>query len=164
MTTPFYYSTRYTLDKSHFSETFDESTPQNSTPSAYAKAIALACVGFSILYFSDVSPYAAWFLVVLGGVDACSIYFRKSWWLARQMISEAANVELTLTINEEGVTSKSFSVDSKLLWQDLTSIERTKRGWLLHHSAGKNYLSARCLSEQANDYIHALSKTINTGG
>jgi hypothetical protein len=49
--------------------------------------------------------------------DACSVYFRKPWWLARQMISEAANTELTLTVDENGVSSKSFSRLAPIDWR-----------------------------------------------
>lgn len=153
MTTPFYYSTKYTLDKSHFSETFDESITVEHSLSLYFKSIGLILIGFVILYFADTASYAAWFIVVLGVVEGCSVFFKKPWWLARQMISEAANVELTLTINEDGVGSKSFSVDSTLLWEDISKIEQTKQGWLLYHANGRNYLSARCLSEATIAYI-----------
>ena len=149
----FHYSTSYTLDKSHFSETFDESMPQNKSNKAYFKSIGLALSGLAILNFTELSPYDAWFLVAIGAVDALGIYFRKPWWLARQMISEAANNKLTLTIDENGVMSKSFSVESRLAWTEIESIERTKRGWLLYYPAGRSYLSARCLSEEANEFI-----------
>jgi hypothetical protein len=160
MTAPFHYSSHYTLDKSHFSETFDESIIV--TKKAYLKSIALIILGFAILYFTDFSPYAAWFIVVVGCVDALNIYFKKPWWLARQMISEAANVELTLTIDERGVTSQSSSVESTILWQDIIKIEKTKQGWLLHHKGGKNYLSGRCLSAPANEFIQAKAQSNNT--
>lgn len=160
MVKPFHYSTRYKLDKSHFSETFDESISTTGSISEYKKAIVLLLLGFAILYFSNLNRYGAWFIVILGCVDACSVYFKKPWWLARQMISEAANVELTLTIDDKGVNSKSFAVDTTLLWDDLSSIEQTKQGWLLYHKGGRNYLSRRCLSEDANDFIASQAKQL----
>lgn len=153
MTTPFYYSTTYVLDKSHFSETFDESTPVKTSIMAYAKPVGLMIFGSAILYYTELSPYAAWFIIILGFVDACSVYFRKQWWLARQMISDAANTELTLTLDENGVSSKSFSVDIKVLWDEVTKIEKTPQGWLLYHASGKNYLSDRCLSESSMEFL-----------
>lgn len=153
MTTPFYYSTTYTLDKSHFSETYDESITAKRSLVVYLKSFGLIFLGLAIVYYTDISPYAAWFIVVLGVVDALNIYFRKSWWLIRQMISAAANTELTLSIDEDGVSSKSIAVKNKITWQELTKIERTKQGWLLYHAAGKSYLSGRCLSKAANAFI-----------
>jgi hypothetical protein len=158
MTTPFSYSTTYILDKSHFSETFDESVTPSNSKNVYFKAIALGLLGLAILLFTEVSPYGAWFIVALGALEALSIRFRKSWWLARQLMSKAASTELTLTIDENGVSSKSFHVKSNISWDDVTKIEQTNQGWLLFHAGGKNYLSGRCLSEAANDYISAQAR------
>jgi len=155
MTTPFYFSTTYTLDKSHFSETFDESVTVDKSNTVYFKTIVLAMLGLGILIFTDVNPYAAWFIVALGAIEALSIRFRKSWWLARQLISKAANADVTLTIDEQSVSSKSFYVESKISWGEITRIEQTAQGWLLYHKGGKNYLSNRCLSEVAKEFINA---------
>ncbi|MFT6898604.1 MAG: hypothetical protein ACJA13_003028 [Paraglaciecola sp.] len=155
MTTPFSYSTTYILDKSHFSETFDESITADNAKTVYFKAIILALLGLIILLFTQITAYIAWFIVALGAVEVLSIRFRKSWWLARQMISKAANSELTLTVDENGVRSKSFYVESEILWADVKKIEQTAQGWLLYHAGGKNYLSGRCLSAAANEFISA---------
>ena len=95
----------------------------------------------------------SWFIIALGGLEAFSVRFRKSWWLGRQMMSKAASTELTLTIDENGVSSKSYSVESVILWADITKITATTQGWLLHHGTGKSYLSNRCLSDEAKHFI-----------
>ncbi|MDT0596387.1 YcxB family protein [Glaciecola petra] len=158
MTTPFHYSTTYILDKDHFSETFDESSKKNDSVFVYGKSMGLLLLGFAILYFSDILPYAAWFIVVLGVVDALSIYFRKPWWLVRQMISSEANLEITLTIDNTGIGSKSHKISSKIAWSDISHIEKTVRGWLIHHSAGRTYLSAGCLSDKAIEFVNNQAK------
>ena len=161
MNSPFNYSTTYKLDKSHFSETFDESVSGAPTLKDYHKAITSVVLGLLLLMFSDFNPYVAWFLIAIGVVDALSVYYKKPWWLARQMLSRAANNELTLTIDDEGVKSKSHYVDSKILWSDLTSIEKTQQGWLLHLASGKSYLSNRCLSEEAMAFITSKASSLN---
>lgn len=155
MTEPFYYSTSYKLDKSHFSETFDESITEENSKNLYLKSIILTVMGSSILLFTDVSAYIAWFIVALAAIEALSVRFRKPWWLTRQMISKAANSELTLTIDENGVSSKSFYVESKIMWNDVDRIEKTAQGWMIYHNSTKNYISGRCLSEPAGDFISA---------
>jgi hypothetical protein len=155
MTKAFSYTTTYVLDKSHFAETFDESVIIDKSIKAYAKSIGLALFGFAILYFTDLSSYAAWFIVVLGIVEALNVYFKKPWWLARQMISRAANEELTLSIDEEGICSQSYSVKSHIAWADINKIEKTPQGWLLYQGASRSYLSCRCLSAEANAFIQA---------
>ena len=154
MSTPFSYSFSYILDKSHFSETFDESVVIDNSKTVYFKSIVLALFGLAVLLFTPINAYAAWFIVALGAIEALSIRFKKSWWLARQMISKAANAEITLTIDSEEVCSKSFYVESKIAWADISKVEQTAQGWLLHHAGGKNYISGRCLSEQANEFIN----------
>lgn len=154
MNTSFRYATTYILDRSHFAETFDESSKQGNTIQLYGKSIGLMLVGFSIVTFTDIFPYAGWFILVLGIVDAFSVYFRKSWWLVRQMISSEANMEVTLTIDDEGLNSKSHRVNSNIAWSDVSNIEKTKKGWLIYHNAGRNYLSAGCLSDEAIAFVN----------
>lgn len=155
MTSPFSYTTTYILDKSHFSETFDASVTEAPSKEQYAKSVALIVVGLVLMYGTDISGYFCWFLIAIGAVDGVGVYYRKPWWLARQMLSKAANNELTLTIDEQGVSSKSLHVDSQLLWSDISRIEKTPQGWLLHVGQGKSYLSDRCLSDEARAYVAA---------
>jgi len=164
MTTPFTYSTTYTLDKSHFSETYDETAVKKNGLKRYGISLVLLGLGIASVQSPTINPYLAWFIIILGGVDLCSVYFAKPWWLARQMISEAANTRLNLNIDEHAISSESAAVSSKLLWQDIEKIERTQRGWLFYHSGGRNYLSARCLSDEANHYITARAASLNRVG
>jgi hypothetical protein len=155
MTKPFCYSTNYILDKSHYIETYEASAPTEKVKKLYLIAIIFALLGLTILLFSDINPYAAWFLIALGALEVFSIRFRQSWWLARQLTSKAANSELTLKIDDFGVSTKSIHVESIITWQDVYKVEQTKQGWLLYHAGGKNYISARSLSVAANEFISA---------
>ncbi|MBF7074274.1 YcxB family protein [Glaciecola sp. MH2013] len=153
MTKAFQYSTTYTLNKSHYSETYDQTVVEKSPSKAYAKAIALFVVGSSIVYLTDEAAFFAWFIVVLGIVEALSVYFRRPWWLARQMISQAANTNLTLSIDEISIRSESQYVNSEIKWADITLIEQTPKGWLIHHSGMRSYISKQCLSDEANEFF-----------
>ncbi len=161
MTSPFHYSTTYVLDKSHFAETFDQTATVTSGVEAYKKALLLMLVGLVVLTFTPVDPYIAGFIIAIGCVEALSVRFQRAWWLARQSISRAGNVELTLTITEEGVTSESIHVQSTLLWQEINHIDSTSEGWLLRHDKGKTYLSKRILSEQAQQFLFDKATEIN---
>lgn len=152
MTTQFHYSIKYVLDKSHFSETFDQ-TAVNHHKFRYNKPIFLSVFGASLLFLIESSAYLGWFIIALGILEALSIRFEKPWWLARQMISKAANSELTLTIDDEGISSESFYVKSHILWSDISKIQATDLGWLLYHAGGKTYVSNRCLSTEAIAFI-----------
>ena len=160
MTTPFSYSKSYILDKSHYSETFDESVIVDTSKTVYFKSGVLAIFGLTILLFTNVNPYAAWFIVALGALEALSIRFKKPWWLARQMMSKAANAEMTLTINEKKITSKSFYVNHVILWSEVRKLEPTTQGWLVIHSLGRNYISNRCLSDEATAFLQQPAEQI----
>lgn len=155
MTTPFSYSITYTLDRSHFSETYDESITASNAKTLYLKSIVLIVLGLATLLYTEISPFVAWFIVALGFLEVLSIRFRKPWWLARQMMSKAASTELTLTIDENSVSSKSFYVESKITWVEIKKIKKTTQGWLLYSATGKNYLSDRCLSDAAKEFVSA---------
>jgi hypothetical protein len=161
MTTPFSYSTTYVLDKSHFVETYEASASPVTPTKAYTIAMALGLAGLILLMFTEIDPFVAWFIVALGGLEAFSVRYKKTWWLGRQLISKAANTELKLTIDEEGVSSESIHVRSTLPWAKINHIESTENGWLLYHKGGKNYLSARALSEEARAYVVAKTEKVN---
>lgn len=162
MSEAFHYTTTYKLDKAQFSETYDESVTLVEPKKAYQKALLISLAGVFLLYFTDVNSYIAWFFIALGGLDAVGTRFQKPWWLTRQMISKAANSELTLSIDEEGIASQSHYVDSKILWSEMTKIEQTARGWLLYSSKGKTYVSRSCLSEQADEFIRQQGNKIQS--
>lgn len=154
------YTTQYTLDKSHFSECYDESVVVDKTIRAYRKAIIFSIVGIALL-LTNINGYASWFIIALGALEALSVYFRKPWWLMRQMMSKAANNEVTLTIDESGITNDSFYVQGTILWQDINSITSTEQGFLIKHAKGTSYLSKRSLDEQATEFVSSKMSETN---
>ncbi|MDO6558949.1 YcxB family protein [Paraglaciecola chathamensis] len=162
MTTPFHYSTIYILDKSHFIETYDASAQPVSSQKAYTISVVLGVTGLILLLLTELDPFVAWFIIALGGLEAFSVRYKKAWWLGRQLISKAANTELKLTVDEEGISSESIHVKSILLWAEIKQIESTENGWLLYHKGGKNYLSARALSAQACTFLAAKAQSKST--
>lgn len=74
---PFSYTTTYVLDRSHFSETFDESATSETGIRAYAKAVGLAVAGLVVLLFTPFTGYLAWFLVGLAVVEGLSVRFKS---------------------------------------------------------------------------------------
>ena len=153
MSSAFSYSTTYILDKSHFSETYDASAVAGSQVNRYIASLLLGLAGLVLLIFTDLNPYAAWFIVAIAGLEVFSLRFRKSWWLARQMLSKAANNKLTLLVDEQGISTQSIHVNSQINWQDINKIEKTSQGWLFYQGKTKSYLSDRCLSQQASQFI-----------
>jgi len=160
MDTAFSYSTTYILDKAHFSECFTESATVNNSVGAYLKALALFVLGTLVLRFTEISAFVGGFAVILGMLEVLSIKYQKAWWIARQTLSRAANGKVNLTIDEQAIKSHSIYVQSVILWADVSAIKKTSLGWLVMHNNGKNYLSSKCLSSEAQAFIakksHAL--------
>lgn len=149
MSQPFSYSTTYELDKAHFQECFSESVVIVTSINAYKKSIALTIAGMLLVLFTQMNPYAAWFVFALGILEAVSTYYQKPWWVMRQMLSKAAKGNVDLTIDEQGIVSKSFYASLTLLWSDVLFIEKTSLGWLIKHAKGRSYISNKNLSSAA---------------
>lgn len=161
MSLPFSFTTTYLLDKSHFEECFEESVVAERSFSLYFKSLILMVFGFYFVIATAVEPYVAWFMVVLGFVDGLSVYYRKPWWVGRQMLSKAAGTQVTLSMNEQSVKSQSPIIETEILWSDVVSMQKSRQGWLLMHKAGKNYISSSCLTEDAEDFLVKKSELLS---
>lgn len=155
MNSKFSYTTAFMLDKAHFSECFDQSVVVDHSIRAYYKALILLVLGLILLFVVGTNNYAAFFVVALSALEALSTYYRKTWWLWRQMLSRASNSKITLIIDDRGVTTQSFHVNNLLAWQSVTAIKKTELGILIHHQKGVNYISDSCLAAEAIDFVLA---------
>lgn len=160
MTTPFSYTTQYILNKEHFRECYTQSVVVDNSIRAYAKSLLLSAGGLFLVFYTQVNSYIAWFIFCLGCLEALSVYYHKAWWVMRQVFSKAANSEVTLTIDEEGIASTSVFVELKLEWPSVKSLTATELGWLVEHKQGKNYISGSCLSEDAIEFLAAKSESL----
>lgn len=160
MTDPFSYKTTYLLDKVHFQECFEQSVTKPLALQDYVKAAVMSLAGLAILLFTGIEPYAAWFLVALGALEAVSLYYRKPWWVLRQLMSRSANSEVTLEIDELSIENNTFYVKSSIAWQDVVNIDETDAGFLIFHQNNKSYVSKRVLSEAAVDFFRAKQQYI----
>jgi len=152
MSSPVPYLTSFVLDKAHFSECFEQSS-KPIVAKDYIKAVVAALLGIILIFFADVSKYLAYFIVCIGAVEACSVYYRKTWWLWRQMISKAYDHTVELEITDRSVITTSFHVNAELAWADITKVVATDVGILLYHPKGVNYLSNSYLSDDVIEYI-----------
>ncbi|WP_144213332.1 YcxB family protein [Shewanella donghaensis] len=151
-TTPYSYSIEYILDRSHFEETFDESVEINTSPKRYLKALAFVVAGF-MLTATDVNPYIAYFAIGLGIVEGLQVRFNRAWWLMRQLMSKSASNPVNLTIDEQGIHTKSAYIDHQLLWNEVYRVSETEQGFLIATKTAKHYISKRCLDTASIDFI-----------
>jgi len=113
--------------------------------------------------FTPVNAYAAWFVIGLGVIEMVSVYYHQPWWVLRQMFSKASNSEVKLTLDEKGVLTESFYINSRILWSDITEIKETELGFVLFFTLGtsatgkaissKSYVSKSCLSAEAQAFL-----------
>lgn len=160
------FSCKFILDKAHFNECYSESSTLVLTMNSFFKSAVLVLFGLIILLFTPVNAYAGWFVVALGVLEAVSLYYHQPWWVLRQMLSKASGSEVTLTIDEQGVLSESFYNKSKILWQQVSSIQKTDLGYVLHFNVGNNtnksYLSKAYLSDEAQLFIDDKMTQLNS--
>ncbi|QBY03876.1 YcxB family protein [Thalassotalea sp. HSM 43] len=147
----------FTLDKAHYQECFEQSDHlRQQGPKRYIKAVFLFALGFfiSAANIEKLSGHLGYFFYVLGLVEILSVRFAKGWWVTRQMFSKAAGNEVALTIDQEGIHTKSDFVDNLLTWSDISASEVTDKGLiLLLKVGGTSYLSRSVLSEQSYQFI-----------
>lgn len=158
------FTSQFILDKAHFNECYSQSSTLTLSLNRFFKSGVLVLFGLIILLFTPVNAYAGWFVVALGILEALSIYYHQPWWVLRQVLSRASGSEVTLTIDEQGVLSESFYNKGRILWQDMTLIEKTTLGYVLHFSVGKSshksYVSKAYLSDEAQLYIEGKIQTL----
>ncbi len=169
MTEPSSFSAQFTLDKTHYTECYTQSSTLSHDKKTYFKANILTVFGLIILLFTPVNPYAAWFVIALGILETVSVYYHRPWWVMRQMMSKASGSEVKLTIDEQGILTESFHINTRILWADVTSVTETELGFVVCFSLGKtamgkdiaskSYLSKSCFSDEANTFIRQKSPT-----
>lgn len=152
---PLNYQTTFILDKAHFTECYEESVKPQTFSALYLKAIVLLIAGAALVMFSALNPYAAWFIFSLGILEVVSTYYRKPWWVMRQMLSKVAKAEVSLEMTEDYIRTHSFYNDNKMYFRDIENITGTDKGWLISHKTGRHYISNLCLSEQAKQFLRA---------
>jgi hypothetical protein len=164
------FSTSFILDKAHYTECYTQSSTLIHDKKTYFKANVLTVFGLIILLATPVNPYAAWFVIALGLLESISVYYHKPWWVIRQMLSKASNSEVKLTIDEQGLLTKSFHINSRILWPDVTLVTETDLGFVISFTLGKSvtgkdiasksYISKSCLSDEASAFIVTKNPTV----
>jgi len=164
------FSAHFTLDKAHYTECYTQSSTLTHDRKTYFKANILTVFGLIILLFTPVNPYAAWFVIALGILETVSVYYHRPWWVLRQMMSKASGSEVKLTIDEQGILTESFHINTRILWTEVTAVTETDFGFVICFSLGKtamgrdiaskSYISKSCLSQAAIAFIQQKQTVI----
>lgn len=159
MSQAFSYQTTYTLDKAYYVECYDDSVTVDHSFRPYMKAAVLIGFGLLLMVATDISAYMAYFVFGLGIVEALGVFYQKPWWIARQLLSKAANNEVNLLIDEQSITTKSAFVDLTIPWQEVSELQKSAKGWLFVYKGSKNYLSDRSLDASAQHFLRTQQLT-----
>jgi hypothetical protein len=141
--------THFILDRAHYAECFDQSMLLNGPKKPRYGFIALSILaGLFFLFFTHVQGLLAWFFFGIAILEYFSFKYRRSWWLARQMLSKNAGNKITLIFNELGIESKSVYINNLLAWESIESVDENAMGYRFTLSPkGQQYLSKSCLDE-----------------
>ena len=145
-------SSYYILDREYFSECFDESSNTTTSLKTYRQAILLIIMA-GVFFILELESYVAWFLIGLGGLELLSIRYKRSWWITRQMFSRAAGSKVNVRIDDQGIFTDSTYHQQSILWNDMTNIKSTEKGFVITHQRGTSYLSKRGLEQNLLDLI-----------
>lgn len=141
-------STTYTLDKPYYYECFDESLPYSSQAKPkYPLLILLITLGLLAFYQLE-NHYLGSFMIMLAVVECLSFYYKRPWWIARQMMSRASGSEVTIVFDDDGVKAENPHKSYQLSWQQISEIIETERGYILKAQRGMQYISKQALNDE----------------
>jgi len=148
------FTTTYKLDKPYFYECFDQSLPysKRAQPKYFLLALLVVLGLFGIYGLGE--HYLGTFLLMLALLECIAFYYRRPWWVTRQMLSRASGSEVTLTFDEDGIKSTNHYKNYQLAWHDINEVITTDCGLLLKSKSGMQYISKAILDEETIDFIH----------
>ncbi|WP_010386836.1 YcxB family protein [Pseudoalteromonas rubra] len=146
----------FTLDKDYFRECFDQSLPySNVSKPKYALVAFLFILGCVAIYGLD-NAYLGNFLILLAVLECIAHYYRRPWWVARQMVTRASGSKITLQIDAQGITATNPYKSYQILWSEVNKVAETQLGVVLVRASTNQYISKKALSAEALEFI--LSK------
>ncbi|GHE95228.1 YcxB family protein [Thalassotalea profundi] len=152
------YKTTFILDKAYYQECYEESVAKIPFHQAYFKAGILLLLGGCFVLFTEINQYAAWFVFSLGVLEAVAQYYRKPWWVMRQMLSRASKAEVELVIDEISISTTSFYSEKIIKWSEIQALNETENGWIIVHPQGRSYLSKQHLNAEVQQQLTNMSR------
>ncbi|KXI21721.1 YcxB family protein [Photobacterium sanguinicancri] len=162
MSKDFDFTIEYTLDKSFYTECYDQTSRPAEFPKAYLKGILFLIFGVVLVKFELLpSGYVGWFFIVLSIIEALSVYFKRTWWLWRQTFSMSFGSKVVFHVDANGVNYKSGKNTRNIAWSDIDQLQQSDLGFILHMGKQRQYVSKSCLNDEVIAFMveqHAVSK------
>jgi len=156
-TTSTSHTSHYILNREYFSECFDQSANTTTSLKTYRQAILFSIMA-GLFFVMEIEPYLVWFLICLSVVELLSIRYKRGWWIARQMLSRAADSKVNLKIDDQGIFTDSAYHQQAWLWNDITDITSTDKGFVVTYNGGTSYVSRSGLDEGVLAVLSAKAK------
>ncbi|KID54753.1 hypothetical protein JF50_23020 [Pseudoalteromonas luteoviolacea] len=152
------FQSEFTLDKQYFQECFDESVALSQHHKPKYGLIGFLLILGALSHYLINQAYLGNFLFVLAAIEGISFYYRRPWWVARQMVSRASGSKVSLEIDEEGIKAQNPYRAFELRWLEINQVIETNKGLLIEHAKYRQYISRQALSQEAYDFILQQTK------
>lgn len=93
-------------------------------------------------------------MIMLAVLECVAFYYRRPWWVTRQMLSRASGSEVTLTFDEEGIKSANHYKSYQLEWQNISEVIDTQQGIIIKNKSGMQYISKQILNPETLAFIN----------
>lgn len=148
------FQTQFTLTRDYLAESFDESLPHSrATSPNFLFPAVLFVAGAGLLVFTEQPEIAGWAFVAMCVLELLHIKFRRGWWLFRQTWGKNSDIEVTLTIDDDGVQTKSLFAATTVAWSELNHVIDTGRGIVLVTEGSQQYISKSVLTQPTIDRL-----------
>ncbi|EAR09354.1 YcxB family protein [Reinekea blandensis] len=151
------FTTEFTLTRDYLAECYDESLPYARKPNVWLPLLAGAG-GLYLLIFTSQPTVGGIALLALAVLELAHMRYRRAWWLFRQTMGKNANLQVTLTIDNDGIRTQSTASDTRLAWADIDRVLETEKGLILVQANGaQQYLSKALFTEEQIAQFLALN-------
>jgi hypothetical protein len=150
------HTAKYLLDRSYWSECFDQAVRYGSRWKKIELAIggAFIIAGFSLWLYFNRALFLPWVLVALGVIEIFSSRIKKFFWLRKQLGSKHSGFEVTHTFDDRGIQTAGKYSNGLMSWAGIEKLIETPEGLLIWPQKSIYwYLPKRSRSEEAIAFI-----------
>lgn len=157
------YTTDFTLTREYLAESYDQSLPYSRQPN-YLFPLLTGVAGVVLFIYTDQGKAPGILLMAFAVLELVHIRYRRAWWLFRQTLGKNANLKVTLTLDDNGVKTRSSSAETQLNWSQIAHVVDTEKGLILVQQNGaKQYLSKSLFNDEQIALIRAVNNDASGG-
>ena len=147
------------LNKEYYSECFEQAFKYDNKWKNINYLISLIFISLGTIFIINAKAltFTSSVLIVIGFYELFDSYFKKIFWVKRQMSNKTANTEVEMIITEEAFLTKGKYSEGNMLWKGMDRILDTPKGLTIWPQKGiKIYIPKIKLNDEVVN--HVLSK------